>query len=49
MDAALYKILDLVLIFGAVIAFGIHQLLDVRKVRRNLAEKQVKRGDMQDG
>ena len=31
MDGTIFKIIEVVLIFGVVLAFGIHQLRDVRK------------------
>jgi hypothetical protein len=48
MDEGLFKGLEFALIFGVIFAFCVHQLLDIRKAQRDLADKQAQRGDMQE-
>jgi hypothetical protein len=49
MDEVLFKGLEFALIFGVIFAFCVHQLLDIKKAQRDLAEKQRARGEMQEG
>lgn len=47
MDEGLFKGLEFALVFGVIFAVCVHQLLDIRKAQRQLAEKERKLGDMQ--
>lgn len=48
MDEGLFKGLEFVMIFGVIFAICIHQLLDIKKAQRALAERQAQRGEMQE-
>lgn len=47
MDEGIFKGLEVVLVFGVIIAICVHQLFDVRKAQRTLAAKQQRESELQ--